>query len=102
MLDSGPHKNWMCAMCRRGFEYYFYLEKGDASTIICGPHWTGLCEAYLIRIGDYVKFTYNKRLGLFDVQVTDAKTAVKFFVQLPGTLATRFVLSLSLIFHQHM
>ena len=89
MLATSPDKNWMRAKCSMEFEYYFYLDKGDASTIICGPLWTVLCEAYLIRIGDSVKFTYNEKLGLFDVQVTDANNAVKKFVQRPRTLASR-------------
>ena len=77
MFATGPHKNCMRAKCSMEFEYYFYLDKGDERTIICGPLWTGLCEAYLIRIGDSVKFKYYEKVGLFDVQVTDANNAVK-------------------------
>ena len=103
-MAIGTHKNWMDARCAKGDKYYFYLKKWELMlnnmckelnstskfthirTFICGPQWREFCVGYGIEVDDIVKFTYDEKDHVFNIEVTNASNATKPFVQASGML----------------
>ena len=90
----GPHKNWIVAKCGHKDTYYLYLETYlhwpgcFHRTLIFGPQWTTLCDAYAIELDDVVIFTYDEKDHLFHVEVTDTNNAIKPWVHNSGMLVS--------------
>ena len=79
-MTVGPHGNWIAAKCGNGVKYYINLQIlfHLGWLHLLGPQWVGLCEAYLIKVSDILKFTYAAADHLFHVQVRDTDNHITF------------------------
>ena len=50
--------------------HYINIEETRSYIYICGPYYLSLLEAFNVRIGDTIKFNWNRLESLFNVSVT--------------------------------
>ena len=91
--------------CAKGDKYYFCVDKWELllnnmckelisgnsklthiRTSICGPQWRAFCVGYDIEVDDIVKFTYDEKDHVFNIEVTNERNAPKAWFQYSGML----------------